>query len=54
MAVQPENLPVTLPERVEAKLISYLGSIHSIREILFVSKYKQHSLTELILKSEII
>ena len=54
MAVRLENLPMMVPERVEAKLISCLCNIHYIREMLFVSKYKQHNITKLIPKSEII
>jgi len=46
-----ESLPVTLAERVEAKLISNLSSIHCIRKILFVSKYKQHCITQFVLKT---
>ena len=37
------------PERVEAKLISYLNDIHSIRKILFDNECKQYDLTKLIL-----
>lgn len=43
-------LPVTLSERVQAKFISNLSSIHCIWKILFVSEYKQDSISQLILK----
>lgn len=46
------KLPVTLSERVEAKLISNFSSIHCVGEILFVGKNKQHSFSQLILKPE--
>lgn len=40
---------MTLTERVKAQLISYLGSIHSIRKILLICKHQQHSIPKLIL-----
>lgn len=43
------NSPVALSERVKAKLISYFSSIHCIWKILLVCKYKQYSISQLIL-----
>lgn len=49
---EEKTLPVALAERMQAKLVSYLCSIHCIRQILFVGKYKQNSLPEFILKQD--
>lgn len=46
------SLPVALSERVEAKLISDLSGIHCVGKILFVSKNKQNSITQLILENQ--
>ncbi len=40
---------MALTEGMEAKLVSYLSSIHSIRQILFVGKNKEDCITQLIL-----
>lgn len=43
------ELPMALAERVKAKLVSDLSSIHRIWKILFVSKYQQHGIPQLVL-----
>jgi hypothetical protein len=40
---------VALAQRVKAELVSNLGSIHGIWQILFVGKYQQHSIAKLVL-----
>lgn len=44
------TLPVTLAERVKTKFVGDLSSIHGIRKILLVGKYKQHSIPQFILQ----
>jgi hypothetical protein len=39
------DIPVSLAKGVQSKLISDLSSIHSVWQILLVSKDKQHSIT---------
>jgi hypothetical protein len=43
------NVPSSLPEAVEAELISDLGSIHGIRQILLVGEDEEESIAKLIL-----
>jgi hypothetical protein len=43
------DIPMALTEGMEAKLVSYLSSIHGIRQILFVGKNKEDCITQLIL-----
>lgn len=47
-------LPVALTERIKTKLVSYFRCIHCIREILFVGEDEQHSISQFILKSEML
>ena len=41
--------PVSLAERVKAKLVSNLSSVHCVGKILLVSKDKQNCIPQLIL-----
>ena len=44
--------PVALAERVKAKLVSNLSSVHSVGEILLVSKNKQNCIPQFILPTK--
>jgi hypothetical protein len=46
-------LPVALAQGVETKFISDLSSIHSIGQILLVSKNEQDSIAQLILQQHV-
>jgi hypothetical protein len=46
-------LPVVLAQRVETKFISDLSSIHSVGQILLVSKNEQDGITQLILQRHV-
>jgi len=43
------NVPSSLSEAVEAELISDLGSVHGVRQILLVGEDEEESITKLIL-----
>jgi hypothetical protein len=44
------DVPLTVAERVEAKLVSHLGDTHSVRQILFVGENQNNGLAELVLR----
>jgi len=43
------NVPVSVPEAVEPKLVCDLGCVHGVGQVLLVGEYQQHGLTQLIL-----
>lgn len=47
--IQHANVPVTLSQRMETKLICNLCCVHRIGQILLVCKDKQHSITKFVL-----
>lgn len=51
--IQEKQVPVALPERVKAKLISNFCCVHGIWKILFVSKNKQNSIPQFILRANL-
>ncbi|KAG6554759.1 hypothetical protein Mapa_003778 [Marchantia paleacea] len=42
------DVPMALPQRVQAQLVGDLGSVHGIGQILLVGKNQQHCITKLI------
>mmetsp|Transcript_30103 Transcript_30103/g.97097 ORF Transcript_30103/g.97097 Transcript_30103/m.97097 type:complete len:265 (-) Transcript_30103:53-847(-) len=43
------DVPVPLAQRVQAELVSDLGGLHRIGQVLLVGKHQKHSLAELVL-----
>lgn len=43
---------MALAERVQAQLISDLGSVHGVRQILLVGKHKQDGVAQLVLQPQ--
>lgn len=50
--VWQEYAPVTLAQRVQAKLVGDLSSVHSIWQILLVGKHQQDSIAQLVLRPQ--
>ena len=44
------NIPLPLAKRMKAELVSDLGSVHGVRQILLVSEHEENGLTQLVLQ----